>query len=263
MFQNINDVWVLFGMQFIASQCRKKKRLAEHVRPSCFNIIRPLKKDIQIPVPSSRFLNKIQIHRIASGSQNTQFRQFNKTSIKSSKKYLNSFMAFRAYYSQFGSGVKQNVLSSLLAEEWHADKMQHGIWDYFAQQYNFINPGFGFYVVTDIGKMCLYIWPYRVWSWRRLFIFRVLNVVSIAILFETPHRLALVPNVCLYTHMAIPLSTCLFCLCLCICIKYDITQTQANNQRNLSLLFSVFHLVFSTIALSIYCIYQILILVKH
>lgn len=32
----------------------------------------------------------------------------------------------------------------LLAEEWHADKMQHGIWDYFAQQYNFINPGFGF-----------------------------------------------------------------------------------------------------------------------
>ncbi|CAI5078953.1 ANL_HP_G0098800.mRNA.1.CDS.1 [Saccharomyces cerevisiae] len=84
MFQNINDVWVLFGMQFIASQCRKpafkiknkasksyrntavskklkEKRLAEHVRPSCFNIIRPLKKDIQIPVPSSRFLNKIQI----------------------------------------------------------------------------------------------------------------------------------------------------------------------------------------------------------
>ncbi|CAI4941197.1 BTE_HP_G0014210.mRNA.1.CDS.1 [Saccharomyces cerevisiae] len=42
------------------------------------------------------------------------------------------------------------------------------------------------YVVTDIGKMCLYIWPYRVWSWRRLLIFRVLNVVSIAILFEIP-----------------------------------------------------------------------------
>ncbi|CAI4310466.1 CDA_G0006330.mRNA.1.CDS.1 [Saccharomyces cerevisiae] len=67
------------------------------------------------------------------------------------------------------------------------------------------------YVVTDIGKMCLYIWPYRVWSWRSLFIFRVLNVVSIAILFENPHRLALVPNVCLYTHI----SMCLYkCYCL-------------------------------------------------
>ncbi|CAD6605298.1 EM14S01-3B_G0051050.mRNA.1.CDS.1 [Saccharomyces cerevisiae] len=211
----------------------KEKHLAEHVRPSCFNIIRPLKKDIQIPVPSSRFLNKIQIYRIASGSQNTQFRQFNKTSIKSSKKYLNSFMAFRAYYSQFGSGVKQNVLSSLLAEEWHADKMQHGIWDYFAQQYNFINPGFGFveWLTNNYAEVRGDgYWEDVVWSWRRLFIFRVLNVVSIAILFENPHRLALVPNVCLYTHMAIPLSTCLFCLSLCICIKYDITQPQANIQ---------------------------------
>ncbi|CAI4911819.1 BBT_HP_G0018070.mRNA.1.CDS.1 [Saccharomyces cerevisiae] len=85
------------------------------------------------------------------------------------------------------------------------------------------------YVVTDIGKMCLYIWPYRVWSWRRLFIFRVLNVVSIAILFETPHRLALVLNVCLYTHISMCLYNC-YCLSLCICIKYDITQTQANIQ---------------------------------
>ncbi|CAI4056342.1 transcriptional co-activator mating type protein alpha SKDI_03G0090 [Saccharomyces kudriavzevii IFO 1802] len=118
--------------------------IVKRISPSCFNVIRPLKKDIQIPAPASRFLKKIQIHRISSGNQTTQCRQLSKASIKSSKKHINSFMAFRAYYSQFGSGVKQNILSSLLSEEWHADKMQHGIWDYFAQQYNFINPGFGF-----------------------------------------------------------------------------------------------------------------------
>ncbi|CAI4037533.1 SMKI03G0975 [Saccharomyces mikatae IFO 1815] len=128
----------------VVSKKIKERRITKHVKPNCFNVIRPLKKDIQIPIPSSRFLKKIQIHRIASGNQHIQCRQLNKTSIKSTKKYLNSFMAFRAYYSQFGSGVKQNILSSLLSEEWHADKTQHGIWDYFAQQYNFINPGFGF-----------------------------------------------------------------------------------------------------------------------
>ncbi|EJS44558.1 hmlalpha1p [Saccharomyces arboricola H-6] len=122
----------------------RDKSISKLVNPCCFNVIRPLKKNIQIPAPSPLFLKKIQLHRIESGSQNIHCRQVNKVSIKSSKKYLNSFMAFRAYYSQFGSGVKQNVLSSLLSEEWHADKMQHGIWDYFAQQYNFINPGFGF-----------------------------------------------------------------------------------------------------------------------
>ncbi|CAI1867427.1 hypothetical protein SEUBUCD646_0N00130 [Saccharomyces eubayanus] len=120
------------------------KRIAKLINPSCFNIIRPLKKNIQIPAPSPLFLKKIQLYRIASGNQNIQCRQSRKASLTSSKKYLNSFMAFRAYYSQFGAGVKQNILSSLLSEEWHADKMQHGIWDYFAQQYNFINPGFGF-----------------------------------------------------------------------------------------------------------------------
>ena len=50
-----------------------------------------------------------------------------------------------------------------------------------------------------------------VWVWCGLFIFRVLNVVSIAILFETPHRLALVLNVCLYTHISMCLYNC-YCL---------------------------------------------------
>ncbi|EJT43891.1 YCR041W-like protein [Saccharomyces kudriavzevii IFO 1802] len=61
--------------------------------------------------------------------------------------------------------------------------------------------------------MCLYIWPYRVWSWRRLFIFRVLNVVSIAILLKNPHCLGLVSNVCLYTLITMCISTCFYCLC--------------------------------------------------
>ncbi|QHS71950.1 transcriptional co-activator mating type protein alpha [Saccharomyces paradoxus] len=84
----MDDVWVLFGMQFIASNVEKlyhfkmftskpafriknktsksyrntavskklkDKPIINHVKPSCFNVIRPLKKDIQIPVPSSRF----------------------------------------------------------------------------------------------------------------------------------------------------------------------------------------------------------------
>lgn len=66
-----------------------------------------------------------------------------------SNKPLNSFMAFRAYNSQFGYGLKQNILSSLLASAWHSHPEQQGIWDTFAQQFNFVKPKCGFVEWVD------------------------------------------------------------------------------------------------------------------
>ncbi|CAI4293744.1 AVI_1a_G0005890.mRNA.1.CDS.1 [Saccharomyces cerevisiae] len=42
------------------------------------------------------------------------------------------------------SSVKQNVLSSMLAEEWHSRTKCSTDLGLLPQQYNFINPGFGF-----------------------------------------------------------------------------------------------------------------------
>ncbi|QLQ78671.1 hypothetical protein HG537_0B00200 [Torulaspora globosa] len=64
-------------------------------------------------------------------------------------KPLNSFMAFRAYYSQFGYGLKQNILSPLLASAWHSHPEQQQIWDTFAQQFNFVKPKCGFVEWVD------------------------------------------------------------------------------------------------------------------
>lgn len=66
-----------------------------------------------------------------------------------SEKPLNSFMAFRAYNSQFGNGLKQNILSSLLAAAWHSNPEQQKIWDTFAQQFNFVKPKCGFVEWVD------------------------------------------------------------------------------------------------------------------
>nr|BAM78634.1 alpha1 transcriptional factor [Zygosaccharomyces rouxii] len=64
-----------------------------------------------------------------------------------SEKPLNSFMAFRAYNSQFGNGLKQNILSSLLAAAWHSHPEQQKIWDTFA--FNFVKPKCGFVEWVD------------------------------------------------------------------------------------------------------------------
>ncbi|QLL31158.1 hypothetical protein HG536_0B01365 [Torulaspora globosa] len=66
-----------------------------------------------------------------------------------STKPLNSFMAFRAYNSQFGYGLKQNILSPLLASAWHSHPEQQEIWDTFAQQFNFVKPKCGFVEWVD------------------------------------------------------------------------------------------------------------------
>ncbi|EDO18934.1 HML mating-type cassette alpha1 protein [Vanderwaltozyma polyspora DSM 70294] len=62
----------------------------------------------------------------------------------SSKKSLNGFMAFRAYNSQFGYGLKQEILSSLLSEAWHSDPEQQKKWTVLSQQFNFVKPKCGF-----------------------------------------------------------------------------------------------------------------------
>lgn len=48
---------------------------------------------------------------------------------------LNSFMAFRAYYSQYGEGLEQPVVSSLLSKAWKLDKKQQMLWDKLTEQY--------------------------------------------------------------------------------------------------------------------------------
>ncbi|QLG70080.1 hypothetical protein HG535_0A01352 [Zygotorulaspora mrakii] len=62
---------------------------------------------------------------------------------------LNSFMAFRVYNAQFGYGLRQNILSSLLASAWHSHPEQQNIWDTFAQQFNFVKPKCGFVEWVD------------------------------------------------------------------------------------------------------------------
>lgn len=66
-----------------------------------------------------------------------------------SRRPLNSFMAFRVYNAQFGYGLRQNILSSLLASAWHSHPEQQNVWDTFAQQFNFVKPKCGFVEWVD------------------------------------------------------------------------------------------------------------------
>lgn len=49
---------------------------------------------------------------------------------------MNAFIAFRTYYSQFGSGLKQNVLSGFLSKFWHQSKSDQKIWTLLAEQFS-------------------------------------------------------------------------------------------------------------------------------
>ncbi|CAL9731562.1 mating-type protein ALPHA1 [Monosporozyma unispora] len=48
---------------------------------------------------------------------------------------LNSFFAFRTYYSQFSQGINQNSLSTILADEWKKDKQEQELWALMTEQY--------------------------------------------------------------------------------------------------------------------------------
>lgn len=48
---------------------------------------------------------------------------------------LNSFFAFRTYYSQFGKGLNQNILSTILSREWKKNKEERHFWNNITEQY--------------------------------------------------------------------------------------------------------------------------------
>jgi len=50
-------------------------------------------------------------------------------------KKLNSFIAFRIYYSQFGKGLKQNILSNILSRIWHSNENEQTLWDRLTQEF--------------------------------------------------------------------------------------------------------------------------------
>ncbi|AQZ14008.1 HMLalpha1_B (YCR040W) [Zygosaccharomyces parabailii] len=171
------------------SKRQKPKKSDEHSLPKCtgsvsgrstevkkVNVFMTVSKIIKIPSPPDFLIKKIEeekqklkvnkfygdniffwdpyvywgdeslfsITEVALNNINT------KSSRKgSSEKPLNSFMAFRAYNSQFGYGLKQNILSSLLADAWHSNPEQQKIWDTFAQQFNFVKPKCGFVEWVD------------------------------------------------------------------------------------------------------------------
>ncbi|CCK69130.1 transcriptional co-activator mating type protein alpha KNAG_0C00150 [Huiozyma naganishii CBS 8797] len=52
---------------------------------------------------------------------------------------LNSFIAFRAYYSQFANGINQNKLSSILSKFWKSNQSQQTFWDRLTEQYKQID----------------------------------------------------------------------------------------------------------------------------
>ena len=48
---------------------------------------------------------------------------------------LNAFMAFRIYYSQFGNGLRQDELSSILSKAWRSFKKEQILWKRFTEEF--------------------------------------------------------------------------------------------------------------------------------
>lgn len=51
------------------------------------------------------------------------------------KKNLNPFIAFRVYYSQFGKGLKQDILSHILSKAWHSSENEQMIWNRLREEF--------------------------------------------------------------------------------------------------------------------------------
>nr|Q874N0.1 RecName: Full=Mating-type protein ALPHA1 [Nakaseomyces delphensis]AAO25603.1 ALPHA1 [Nakaseomyces delphensis] len=81
---------------------------------------------------------------LAHHFQNTDSSKNDNYTKSNIKKPINAFIAFRAYYSQLGAGIKQNILSSILSEAWNSPETDQNIWDIFAQQFNFASARCGF-----------------------------------------------------------------------------------------------------------------------
>lgn len=52
-----------------------------------------------------------------------------------SNKKINGFIAFRIYYSQYGKGLKQNILSNILSKIWHTNENEQILWDRLTQEF--------------------------------------------------------------------------------------------------------------------------------
>ncbi|KAL3234232.1 hypothetical protein RNJ44_02994 [Nakaseomyces bracarensis] len=106
----------------------ERKKLSENPE---LNII-----DIELSWEIDKFL--------AYHFQNTENNKNNNYTKSNIKKPINAFIAFRAYYSQLGTGLKQNTLSTILSEVWNSPETDQNIWDIFAQQFNFASARCGF-----------------------------------------------------------------------------------------------------------------------
>ncbi|CCD22170.1 transcriptional co-activator mating type protein alpha NDAI_0A00100 [Naumovozyma dairenensis CBS 421] len=93
-----------------------------------------------VPPPPKWFLDSINFEH----NPTTRLTYFQKESIlrpyqsRCYAKSINGFMLFRSYYSQYGKGLKQSLLSPLLSKLWNAHETDQLLWDQFAQQCNAI-----------------------------------------------------------------------------------------------------------------------------
>ena len=101
---------------------------------TCFNIFLKDPKNITIPQPPNWVLQELETIRIIYPSKQKPKPRKQVTSNPS--KPINGFILFRSYYSRWGYGIKQTMLSQLLAKFWKSSDTDQALWDYFALQYS-------------------------------------------------------------------------------------------------------------------------------
>lgn len=78
-------------------------------------------------------LNMNQIVNLSGSFMNYNIEK-NPFEICSNKK-INGFIAFRIYYSQYGKGLKQNILSNILSKIWHTNENEQKLWNRLTQEF--------------------------------------------------------------------------------------------------------------------------------
>ena len=109
-------------------KCNKQYSITASLSTTVFNS--SLNKDEHFP--NKKILEVI--------SRQCSFLKLTKKTIKSpeeilQKRTLNAFFAFRIYYSQFGQGINQKKLSTLLAIEWKKYLGEQHFWNNLTEQY--------------------------------------------------------------------------------------------------------------------------------
>lgn len=89
------------------------------------------------PLPSTIFTqNSKLIEILRSALTGPQNRNIKPPSDILQKGNMNAFIAFRTYYSQFGAGLKQNILSGILSKFWRTSDSEQKIWTLLAEQFS-------------------------------------------------------------------------------------------------------------------------------